>query len=126
MTRPLEQAVLETDSQVPLSIIDRFVVAHLTDNFDAAELASLETKLLSRLCEDRKLRGVLFSFNEVTTTDPLDLERLQTIFAAVRLVGGRVGLYGINPGLAAVIVGAGLDFQRERIGLDLDALLATL
>ena len=126
MTTPIHASVVSSANQVPLSVVDRFIVAHLVDNFDASDLDSLESRLLNRLCENRSLRGVIFNFNEVITTDPLDLERLQAIFVAIRLVGGRVGLCGINPGLAMVIVSAGLNFQREHIGIDLDALLPSL
>lgn len=113
-------------SQVPLSIIGHFVVAHLIDNFDHSDLEGLETRLLSTLDKQRSLQGVVFNFNEVVTTDRIDLERLQAIFTAVKLMGGHVGLCGINPGLATVIVNAGLDFQHETIGLELEDLMAQL
>jgi len=113
-------------SQVPLSIVKQFVVAHLMDNFDEAEIDILESRLLTILSENRHLRGVIFSFSEVVTTDPLDLERLQAVFTAIKLLGGRIGLCGINPGLAAVIVMAQLTFHREVIGADLDDVTAAL
>ena len=113
-------------SQVPLSIVKQFVVAHLMDNFDEAEINVLESRLLTILSENRRLRGVIFSFSEVLTTDPRDLERLQAVFTAIKLLGGRIGLCGINPGLAAVIVMAQLTFHREVIGADLDDVTAAL
>ena len=113
-------------SQVPISIVGQTIVAQLIDNFDQEDLEALETRLLAKLVEQRNLKGVVFNLNEVSTSDRFDLERLQAIFMAIKLVGGRVGLCGITPGLAAVIVNAGLDFQRETIGYDLEDLITDL
>lgn len=126
MNNPISGSHVTAASEVPLSIIDHFIVAHLIDNFDQSDLEVLENRLLTNLCAQRSLRGVIFNFNEVITTDRIDLERLQSIFTAVRLIGARVGLCGINPGLATVIVSAGLDFQRETIGLELEDLMPAL
>lgn len=126
MNTPSNGSHVAAVNEVPLSIIGHFIVAHLIDNFDQADLEILENRLLTTLCKQRSLRGVVFNFNEVITTDRIDLERLQSIFTAIRLIGGRVGLCGINPGLATVIVSAGLDFQRETIGLELDDLMPAL
>lgn len=115
-----DSSIVSTTSQVPLSIIGRLVVAHMIDNFDALELDALEARLLALISENRQVHGVIFNFSEVITTDAHDLRRLQMIFMAIKLVGGRIGLCGINPGLAAVIVAAKLDFQREVIGTDID------
>lgn len=120
MSDASNNVTVSASCQVPLSILRHVVVAHLIDNFDALELDALETKLLHLLSTNRKLRGVIFNFSEVVTTDPHDLRRLQSIFMAIKLLGGRIGLCGINPGLAAVIVAAKLDFQREAIGVDVD------
>lgn len=106
--------------QAPFSIIRNALVVHLVDNFDSSDMDELETRLLDTLCRDKHLRGVIFNFSEVSTTDPHDLRRLESILMAVKLVGSRIGLCGINPGLAAVIVHAGINLQRETIGSDLD------
>lgn len=126
MNDPSAQTTVTAASQVPLSLVGHVIVAHLIDNFDQGDLDLLETRLLTTLSCQRNLKGVVFNFNEVITTDRLDLERLQAVFTAVKLIGGRVGLCGINPGLAAVIVNAGLDFQREKIGLELEDLIPVL
>lgn len=126
MNDPGLQTTVAAASQVPLSIVGHLIVAHLIDNFDQSDLDLLETRLLTTLSGQRNLKGVVFNFNEVSTTDRFDLERLQAMFTAVKLIGGRVGLCGINPGLATVIVNAGLDFQRETIGLELEDLMPVL
>jgi anti-anti-sigma regulatory factor len=117
---------IKATSQVPLSAVKQFVVAHLMDNFDEAEIDALESRLLTALSDNRRLRGVIFNFSEVITTDPQDLRRLQEVFTAIKLLGGRIGLCGINPGLAAVIVTTQLNFHREVIGSDLDDVTASL
>ncbi|MFM7315126.1 MAG: STAS domain-containing protein [Cyanobium sp.] len=117
------QATVAASSQVPLSIVGHVIVAHLIDNFDQADVDLLETRLLDNLNSQRELKGVVFNFSEVSTTDRLDLARLQATFKAVKLIGRSVGLCGINPGLAAVIINAGLDFHHESIGHELEDLI---
>lgn len=112
--------------QVPFSVIRHHLVAHLVDNFDHRELDQLESRLLDALCSRRELKGVIFNFSEVVTTDPLDLKRLNELFSTIKLTGGKIGLCGISPGLATVMVGTDLNFQRLLIGADLDDLLSQL
>lgn len=122
----MNDTTIRASSQVPLSSVKQFVVAHLMDNFDEREVNNLESRLLATLSRDRQLQGVIFDFSEVITTDPQDLSQLQAVFCTIRLLGGRIGLCGINPGLAAVIVSARLNFQREVIGSDLDDVTSNL
>jgi anti-anti-sigma regulatory factor len=113
-------------TQAPFSIVNNFLLAHLADNFAEADLDSLETRLLNALCERRSLSGVIFDFSEVITTDRQDLQRLAQMLMAIKLLGVRVGLCGINPGMAAVMVKTRLHFDREIIGCDIDDLLQQL
>lgn len=122
--RASEDSMLNT--QAPFSIVSHHLLAHLADNFTETDLERLETQLLNTLCVQRQLRGVIFDFSEVITTDRHDLERLGRVFQTIKLLGVRVALCGINPGLAAVIVGARLNFDRELIGSDIDDVLSCL
>jgi anti-anti-sigma regulatory factor len=98
----------------------------LFDNFDQVDVESLEARVLDALCENRQLRGVIFNCSEVVTTDGHDLQRLEAMFQAIRLVGGKVGLCGINPGLAMLIIRSGLNFEREAVAANLDDLMIVL
>jgi anti-anti-sigma regulatory factor len=107
-------------------VVSSYLIINLADNFHAADIESLELVLLQELHQKPHLRGVLLNLNDVITTDYHDLMRLTQLLKAIQLLGGRVGICGINPGLASVIVASGIDFRGEVIGSDLDDLLAHL
>lgn len=112
--------------QVPFSLVRDCVVVQLIDNFDQQDLEVLEHRILQQLCEGRRLRGIILNFNEVQTTDLQDLQRLHALLQAIHLVGCRVGLCGINPGLAIMMARSGLPFRQERIAAGIDELLDAL
>ena len=107
-------------------VVKDFLLVALVDNFDAHDLETLETRLLNSLSSDRRLRGALFNCSDITTSDGPDLLRLEGLFKAVRLLGGCVGLCGINPGLAILIIRTGLKLDGITIAADLDDLLINL
>lgn len=109
-----------------LSVIRDCYVVSIVDNFDSIYLDALEQRLLPLLSKRNEIRGVIFSFNEVVTTDQYDLRRLKDLLKSIRLMGGRVGLCCINPGLAAVMVTSNLNFHQETIGSEIDDLLHSL
>lgn len=109
-----------------LSVIRNFFVVSLIDNFDDGYLEDLENRLLTLLAKRQKIQGVIFACNEVVTTDHHDLRRLKDMFKSIKLVGGRIGLCCINPGLAAVMVTSNLSFEKEVIGSEIDDLLDCL
>ena len=126
MSRISQSQTMESGSQAPFSIIKNFLLAHLADNFAEIDLNSLETRLLHTLCDNRTLLGVIIDFSEVITTDREDLQRLAKMLVAIKLLGVRVGLCGINPGIAALIVSTRLSLDREIIGSDIDDVLIQL
>ncbi|MEB3321077.1 MAG: STAS domain-containing protein [Cyanobium sp.] len=113
-------------SQTAFSTIRDFCIVHLEDNIGGDAIEQLETRLLDALFADQRLKGVILDFSEVCTSDQADLQRLHTMIRTIRLVGGRIGLCGINPGLAALMVLADLGFHRQTIGSDIDDLLGKL
>jgi anti-anti-sigma regulatory factor len=108
---------------VTLSSIKKFLVLPLPDNFDDQDLIVLEEQVLGILGANKRIRGVIVDFASVQSTDAEDLKRLQNCLLAVRLLGRRVALCGINPGVAAVIIRSGLDLHRDFVGQDIDAVL---
>jgi anti-anti-sigma regulatory factor len=104
------------------SIRDHLIVT-LPDNFDSHDLMVLEEQLLDRLSRNKHIRGVIIDFANVQSTDADDLSRLQSCLLAVRLLGRRVYLCGINPGVAAVIIRSGQELHRDLVGRDIDDVL---
>jgi anti-anti-sigma regulatory factor len=88
-----------------ISCIDNNLVGSLPSNLDS---------------DQKRLRGVILDFSAVESTDPSDLLRLQDMLLAVKLLGRNVAFCGINPGLAGLIVQAGVKLHHNEIGLDID------
>ena len=103
-----------------ISCIDNNLVGSLPSNLDNARIAAFENQLLNQLSDQKHLRGVILDFSAVESTDPADLLRLQDMLLAVKLLGRNVAFCGINPGLAGLIVQAGVKLHHNEIGLDID------
>jgi anti-anti-sigma regulatory factor len=120
-------ALRSTDSddsrQSSLSTIREHLVVSLPDNFDDHDLTALEEQVLDRLSLNKRIRGVIIDFASVQSTDADDLNRLQNCLLAVRLLGRKVALCGINPGVAAVIIRSGQDLHRDLVGQDINDVL---
>lgn len=123
LTTDLDTSTLQT---TPFSVVKDFLIANLEDNLYEKSIDQLETRLLNELKEQTKLRGVIFNCCNLITTDHQDLIRLSLLMATVRLLGVEIGVYGISPGLAVVIVASGVSFEKVKIGADLDDILLIL
>lgn len=115
-----------SSQQSSFNSVRQHLIVALPNNFDADDLAELEERVLESLSANKRIRGVIVDFAAVHSTDPADLERLNDCLRAVRLLGRRVALCGINPGVAAVVVRSGLHLHRERVGVDIDDVLQSL
>lgn len=123
LTTDLDTSTLQT---TPFSVVTNFLIANLEDNLYEKSIDQLETRLLNELKEQTKLRGVIFNCCNLITTDHQDLIRLSLLMATVRLLGVEIGMYGVSPGLAVVIVASGVSFEKVKIGADLDDILLVL
>ena len=106
--------------------VRKHLIVALPNNFDADDLEELEEQILTSLNANKATRGVIMDFAAVQSTDPRDLERLNDCLWAIRLLGRRVALCGINPGVAAVVIRSGLDLHRQQVGIDIDDVLQSL
>lgn len=119
----LERSESNESQENSLSSIRDHLIVRLPDNFDEHILASLEEEVLNRLSLNKRIRGVIIDCDGVQSTDADDLSRLQNCLLAVRLLGRRVALCGVNPGVAAVIVRSGQDLHRDLVGQDINDVL---
>lgn len=103
-----------------------YIVVSLPNNFDNDVIDTIESNILDELSRNKKTRGVLVGLETVTTTDPHDLSRLKDMMAAIALMGGRIGIFGINPGLAAVVIKSNLSLPIQAAGHDMEDLLKQL
>lgn len=103
-----------------------YLVINLPDNFDEEGIETIESSILGELSINKKTKGVLIGLDAVTTTDPRDLQRLKEMMAAIALMGGKIGIFGINPGLAAVVIKSNLSLPIQAAGHDMEDLLMRL
>lgn len=123
LTSDLNRTTLQSS---PFSLINNFILANLEDNLYEQEIDELETRLLYELKKRSRLRGVIFNCCNLLTTDHQDLKRLSLLIAAIGLMGVDIGIYGVSPGLAVMIVATGIKLDKVEIGADLDDLLVNL
>ena len=109
-----------------ISWIENNLVASLPGNLDASTITAIENQILNTLSRQKGLKGIILDFSMVESTDPRDLGRLQDLLLAVKLLGRRVAFCGINPGLAGLIIHAGVKLYNDEIGLDIDDALHRL
>lgn len=103
-----------------------YLVINLPDNFDEEGIETIEGSILGELSINKKTKGVLIGLDAVTTTDPRDLQRLKEMMASIALMGGKIGIFGINPGLAAVVIKSNLSLPIQAAGHDMEDLLMRL
>jgi anti-anti-sigma regulatory factor len=103
-----------------------YFTASLPENFSEEAIKSLEEDVLNSLATDKKIKGLLLGLDAVTTTDPIDLLRLKDMLSCIVLMGARTGIFGVNPGLAAVIIKTNISLPIQAAGHDLEDLLRKL
>lgn len=117
------QNKISISSQSSLGTIKDFVICTLQSNLDIDNIHTLEADLLNFLDAKRHIVGVIIDFSLVAVADDWDLRRLQDCLLSIRVMGRKVALCGIKPGLAGMIVRTGQELYRDYIGRDIDDLL---
>lgn len=117
------QNKISISSQSSLGTIKDFVICTLQSNLDIDNIHILEADLLDFLDAKRHIVGVIMDFSLVAVADDWDLRRLQDCLLSIRVMGRKVALCGIKPGLAGMIVRTGQELYRDYIGRDIDDLL---
>lgn len=118
-----KQNKISISSQPSLGTIKDFVICTLQANLDIDNIHTLEADLLNFLDAKRHIVGVIIDFSLVAVADDWDLRRLQDCLLSIRVMGRKVALCGIKPGLAGMIVRTGQELYRDYIGRDIDDLL---
>lgn len=100
-----------------------YIAVNLPDNFTESIIDVLEGKILDSLAANKKIKGVLLGMDAVTTTDLIDLQRLNAMLRSVAVMGAVVGIFGVTPGLAALITKTKISLCIQAAGHDLPDLL---
>jgi len=106
--------------QESLFILRQTLVAKLPNNFDQVTLDTISSQILEEVTRVKRIKSVIFDMADVTTVDRLDLNALLKTMKAVRLIGARIGLCSINPGVSALIVKSGLRLPYQAAGHDIE------
>lgn len=106
-----------------LNRIGAEMIVNIPDNFNRDDIARWEELLLGKLSASPAIRGVIVDLSALRSTDVGDLGRLHQMLQCVHLLGRRVALAGIGPGLAALMVRSHVELFHDRIGCDIDDIL---
>lgn len=106
-------------SRIATNLSRGCIVATMQADLDAAVLAELRRQVLSRLHETRA-RGVILDCTSVEVMDARDFEGLLHFVSMARLMGARVVLAGVQPGVASALADLGADLSNVRGALSLD------
>jgi anti-anti-sigma regulatory factor len=106
-----------------LLLVKQRLVVNLPNNVDRHDIEAIEGIVLHKLADDRGIKGVIVGMGGVQTTDPDDLRRLAEALSTFRLLGAKIGFCGINPGVAAIMIRAGIELPHDAAGHDLDDVL---
>ena len=102
----------------------KYIIVNLPDNFTASDIEVLEGQVLGCLATNKKVKGVLLGLNAVATSDLNDLLRLNAMLQSATLMGAEIGIFGMHPGLAALIAKLKIRLPIQAAGHDLEDLLA--
>jgi anti-anti-sigma regulatory factor len=109
-----------------LLLVKKSLVVNLVNNVDCHDIEVIEDKILSKLVKNRAIKCVIVGMAGLQTADPEDLARLAESLSAFRLLGAKIGLCGINPGIAAIMIRNEIDLPYDTAGHDLDHVLENL
>jgi len=99
--------------------IRRTLIAKLPNNFDSQLLQAISSEILQTVSTNKEINSVVFDLSNITTIDRFDLNALHDVMKAVKLVGARIGLCSIGPGIAALIVNSGIHLPHQAAGHDI-------
>ena len=109
-----------------LFILRQTLVAKLPNNFDHVTLDTISSQILQEVSRVKRIKSVIFDMADVTTVDQLDLNALLDTMKAVRLIGARIGLCSISPGVSALIVKSGLQLPYQAAGHDIEDIISKI
>jgi rsbT co-antagonist protein RsbR len=91
--------------EVPVVMLeDRVLLAPLVGQFDQRRFDILTRRLLDRVASQR-IALVILDISSVPQVDPAQIESLQRVVQALKLLGCEVMLTGINPNIAQTLAG---------------------
>lgn len=103
--------------------IKHSLIAALPTNLDQHSISMVEESVLRELGRNKMLNRVVVNFEAVQSSDLSDLDRLQGMLLAIKLLGRKVVLCGISPGMAGLIIQCGVSLHHNAICLDIDSAL---
>jgi len=106
-------------SRIAMNVSRGCIVATLQTDLDTEVLAELRSQVL-RLLQESRARGVIVDCAAVEVMDASDFEGLLGFISMAALMGARVVLAGIRPGVASALADLGVNLSNLRGALTLD------
>ncbi len=115
---------LNEELSTPLIKIGRGVLmAPLIGSIGPERAATLMQRILQAVTAERA-RHIILDVTGVPRIDGATVEQFLRIIAAIRLLGARTVLAGVQPRVAAAIAALGVDFRDVAVAPDVEAALA--
>ncbi|HVL15599.1 MAG TPA: STAS domain-containing protein [Gemmata sp.] len=102
-----------------LNLFRGCLVATMQVDLTAGVIARFQQDLLAQLATTRATR-VIFDCSGVEVLDPEEFEGLRRVAAMARLLGARVVLAGLRPGVVAALIAMGVEGGGLPAALSLD------
>lgn len=107
-------------------IYGRFLILTLPQIINREIILNAQENLVHHLYTNKKTNAVVFGFSKLIHADQDDLEILAQAVREIRLMGAEVGIFGVNPGIAALIVQSNIDLNTQASGIDLEDIIHRL
>lgn len=104
-------------ARVPIIRVGNILLATIQEDLHDRDAVELQESLTAEL-ERTSAEGVLLDFSVVQTVDSFLGRTLNDVIAAVRLLGARTVVVGIQPAVAVTLVELGLELKGVQTALD--------
>jgi rsbT antagonist protein RsbS len=113
------EALESSVARVTLNLFRGCLVATLQVDLTPAVLERFQRDLLARLAATRAVR-VIFDCSGIEVLDPEEFSGLRRVEAMARLLGARVVLTGLRPGVVSALIALGVETDGLLTALSLD------
>lgn len=113
-------------TQPEIETFGRFLILTLPRVINEDVILTAKASLTHQLYSNKETNAVVFGLAKVAHADRDDLEVLSKALSEIRLMGAQVGIFGLNPGLAVLIVRSKIDLELQAAGCDLEDIIHRL
>lgn len=107
-------------------IYEHTLIANIQPPINEESIEGLKDLITEELHRHKELDTVVLGLTRVINADKEDLLCLSKACREFRLLGARVGIYGVSPGIAVLITKSNIDLRIDAAGSDLHDIIQRL